>query len=276
MDSALSLDVLEKIQETAVFASGHDVAQRVVTKPIPEDPASYLVIDKDGIHTVVERPQPKRSHKLLSCADVVLFAKWLSGQSDGEVNASPIIWVSPSAIIVTDDNDRLRGNCAAYTLQFTDLWTAVNHLGKGPQNDGSYDQSEFLKLLRVVLARAFATNEQRLSLVANVRQLKKQAASNIGQGSGSYEAGILDQANNLISWPDSLLLNTTVFEDVSLKGAWKVEVSLDVRPENSGRPFFLSPIPADLAAAKQAALDAACDLIRTQIGDIPVFMGSPS
>lgn len=272
MDSYLGLDVLNEIQETAVKAEGFNVANRVITKGIAEDPENYLLIDKDANHTVQVRPQPGRSNALLSCADVVAYAKWML-----ETNAQkPIIWISPAAIVVQDDLNRLRGDFGKYDLKTTDLYNCIASLDKGPNGDGSYNQQAMLKLLRVHLAKAFSSNDSRLELIATFRKLVKKTASSIGQGSGSYEAGLQDQQAQLITWPDSFRLVTTVIEDPSLTMTYPVEVVLDVRPEEPF-PFNLSPLPADLVAARQKALQDASDLIRHELPDgIEVFLGAPS
>lgn len=272
MDQLLSPEVLGKIQDTAVRAEGFNVANRVVTKGIPEDPEKFLIIDKDATHVVMDRPQPRRSNVLLSCADVVAYAKWMLDTHE----MSPIIWISPTAIVVQDDDNRLRGDFGKYELETTDLFDCIAGLGKGPNGDGSYTQKDFLRLLRVPLAKAFADPDFRVNFIGTVRKLVKKSASNIGQGSGSYEAGLLDQQSQLITWPDSLLLATTVFEDPSFTATYPVEVVLDVRPEEPA-PFSLAPLPADLTLARQKALDHASELIRHGLPDgIEVFLGAPS
>ena len=97
---------------------------------------------------------------LLSARDVCLYAERTAGEEDEFAESkTPVIWVNPTAILVTNDADRLRGDQAKYTLKQTDLYAMLCKMGG---TDG-YSQSEFLQLLRVDLARAFSSDDTRLA-----------------------------------------------------------------------------------------------------------------
>lgn len=270
----LGLDVLEKIQQTAVEASLADVSTRVAYVENRFDAEQYLIVASDGTYREHRKSDPPRMHKLLSCADVVSYADYIANENgDG---GSPIIWISPVGIIVTDDSDRLRNNRGTYELRSTDQFRKVSGLGGGPQKDGTYTQLEMLQLLRVDLARSFQNDQVRLDLVQQIRRLNRQVKTLVGQGQGSHETGLLNQQNEVMTWPDSLMLNTTVFQDPAFTDTYPVEVVLDVRPENpNNRCFCLSPVPADLTKAMETALELAGSTIRDQAAGVPVFLGSP-
>jgi len=274
VNSFLTLDVLNRLLETGVEAAKIDVSGRVHVK----DLASFgvtdrvLVIDKNGDALPMMKSQPRRSNTLLSCADVVQYAKHCLEA----LGQCPIIWISPEAIVVQDDSDRLKGDFGKYVLAKTDLWDFI--AGIGSRNSGKYSQADLRKMLRVDLLRAFSNEQERLDLLQDLRSLKTSVSQGITAGKGTHEVGVFNDKAQEISWPDSLHLATTVFEDPSFNGnTWPVEVAFDVRPEEgAAHPFQMSAIPADLKKAEQEALNFASELIRKSAGDIPVFLGSPS
>lgn len=271
----VTLDVLKHLQETAVEAAKLDVSLRTHVIDLASFGISdrVLLVDKDGDAEPMCKSQPRRTNVLLSCADVVEYAKFCVSV----LSQAPIIWISPEAIIVQDDADRLTGDYAKYTLRKTDLWNVVSGIGKS--NGGKYSQPDLRRLLRVQLLRAFSDDQKRRDLLENIKTLKLSATQSVLSGKGTHEVGIANCTSADIAWPENLMLKTTVFEDASFNNAtWPVEVSFDVRPEEAAsHPFQLEAIPADLAAAERAALEFASDLIRKLAGDdIPVFLGSPS
>lgn len=260
-----SVELFEAIGTMAVEAAGVDVSRRVAVRDIP-DPECYLLIKKDGSHEFIRKKDPRRQHTLLSCDDVSKFAAFVAAEG-----GKPVVWIGPK-IVVTDDDDRLRGDNGTYALKTTDLFTRVANLGK---TDG-FSQAEFLNLLRVDLARAFCNEELRVSLVRTVRAIQKQERSNIGQGTGSYETGLVSQANEAVEWPESLRVLVSVYDDPSCDAdRYEIEVILDVRPEDRSKPFKLTPVAADLVTAQQKAMAEIVGRISDELGDTPVFMGSP-
>ncbi len=264
-------DLFDAIGEQAVTAAGVSVEDRVAIKEISGRPEIVLIVDKNGDYKEMPKSQPARRHSLLSCHDVVSYC-----QFSLENNAKPIVWIGEKSIIVTDDADRLRGDCATYATATTELFQKISGLGKGNGGDG-YSQADFLSLLRVHFARAFQSDGVRTDLIRTVRKLQRQERSNVLQGSGSYEANMVSEANEAVDWPDSLQLQTTVFEDPGLPDVWPVEVVLDVRPENKAKPFVLTAVGADLTKAVQSAMQLAADTIRNQLESlqVPIFLGTP-
>lgn len=267
-----SVELYEAISHQAVKAAGVDVAQRVAIIDIPKDPERYLIVDKDGEHELKRRDQPARQHKLLSILDVAAYASAMSGALDNEMEPlGPVIWVSPAAIIVTNDNDRLRGDRATYAVRQTDAYQTLTKLGS---TDGM-SQAEFLAFLRVEFARSFVSNDARVQLINSVRTIKAQQQSSIGQGSGSYEVGLESTAGQSIKWPDSIRLEVPVLDDPSIQTLRQIEVVLDVRPEDRNKPFKLSPLKEDLTIAMQKALAEAVDALKANVEEIPVYQGAP-
>jgi hypothetical protein len=266
-----SVELYNAISDQAVRAAGTDVAQRVSVRPL--DSEHDILIDKAGDHKIRRKVAPRRNHRLTSAADVCQYADRTAGMVDefGTV-MEPVIWIGPNAVVVTNDADRLRGDSATYTLKQTDLYAFLCKMGAV---DG-YSQGDFLQLLRVDLARAFASDETRLSLIRNVRSVRAQQQSTIGQGSGSFEANLVSQANQAIDWPDSFLLEVAPLDDPSVGSLCTVEVILDVRPDDKVKPFKLAPIKVDLTNAMQKALKETQEYITENVTDIPVFQGAPT
>ncbi|NCX55792.1 MAG: hypothetical protein EBW87_01125 [Burkholderiaceae bacterium] len=133
-----------------------------------------------------------------------------------------------------------------------------------------------LTLLRVDLARAFLREDDRLKLIAKVRNIIKREQSMIGKGSGSFEVGVVNSQNQVVEWEDSLSLTTTVLDDPEFSTAtYPVEVILDNRPE-SRTPFVLNPVPADITKAKQEAMAAIKGYIEAEVDGVNVFLGAPA
>lgn len=260
------VELFDAISQQAVKAAGVDVGQRVVVRDLASFgmPESVLLIASDGTHQLLAKDDPKRRHNLLSCQDVIKFVN--SG-----IFTNPIVWIGETGICVTEDADRLRSDMAAVKFVFTDMYQAISKLGS---TDG-YTQSEFLKLLRVNLARAFTYDSDRLGLIQKVRSIIKREQSMINKGSGSMEVGTFDSSNVQVDWEDSLRLQTTVFDDPDFSTSlYEVEVVLDVRPENR-QMFVLSPVGSDLTKAVQESRKAMKEYIEAEVGDTNVFLGSP-
>lgn len=271
-----AVELFQEIGQQAVQAAGVDVSQRVCVKEIPCDPEQYLLIDKNGDHKIIRRHQPRRAHVLQSVDDVIRYCGFtMDHMTDLEdfPSSVPVVWVGKSSIIVTDDTDRLRGDQATYTLLLTDLWQKVCGLARSE----GMSQSEFLSFLRIDMARSFKSEELRVSLVRTLRKLKKQEQTAINQGSGSYEVGLVSQANEALEWPDSFFLQIPVYDDPEFVGELKdVEVILDVRPEDRSRPFKLTPVAADLSVAASQAIGEIVKQLRDELPDTSVFLGAPS
>lgn len=260
------VELFDAISKQAVEAAGVKVGDRVSIKDLSSVglPREVLLIDSDGKHSRLEKPDPKRAHNLHSCKDVIRFVKTSNLFDD------PQVWIDHNAIFITDDSERFRGDFATYPLEFTSLYKTIDDLG-----DSEFVQSEFLSLLRIDLARAFKRDDDRLALIKQVRSVIKRESSSIGKGSGSYEVGVVNEQNQVVEWRDSLLLATTVFNDPDFASStYEVEVILDVRPENR-TSFVLKPVPADLDRAVREAKEAMRAFIETEIPDVNVFLGSP-
>lgn len=263
------VQLFKEISSQATQAAGINVSGRVALRDLKDvgDPEKYLIIDRAGDFELYDKPQPRRAHKLLSCADVIEYVA-----SPLAKDHNPVIWISPQSIVVTSDDDRLRGDSARYDLSFTELYDAISTLG---DSDG-YPQSDFLRLLRVDLARAFARDDNRISLIDIVRSLMRKELSERRSGGGTHEVGVVSRDNESIKWPDSLKLSTTVIDDpVFSTTTYPVEVMLEVTAE--GRVLFeLDPVPVDLKKAVDESMKAIVEYIKSGVGDTPVFLGSPA
>lgn len=260
------VELFNAISQKAVEAAGTNVAQRVKIVDLTSvgDRENYLIIDKEGVHSKVRKDPPTRVHWLMSCKDVIAYVELFKSNK-------PIVWVSDESIIVTHDDDRLRGDSAKYEFRITELFASIQRFSSSQE----YTQSDFLRLLRVGFARAFVRDDARLGLIKEVRSLIKREASSIKVGGGSHETGMVNQANESITWPDSILLATAVFDDPSFStDTHQVEVILDVRPERV--PFVLEAVAADLTTAVQETMAAMVEFIKAEVGETPVFLGSPS
>lgn len=262
----LDLEALQHLEETAVKAAGVDVKDRVVIVEHP-DKRMMMLIDKNGDYSQINRSQPQRNHKLLSCSEVVLYSRLMKAES-------PFVWIGGTGIIVTHDAQRILGHKADYRFQRTAEFKYVQEaLGKEPLS-----QKEFLALLRVRLARSFENDDTRLSLVRSVRSIRNVTDQKIGQGSGSFEAGLTSTANEKIYWPESFTLSLSVFDDTSIDTPQKVECVLDVDPSNTSKPFTITPITADLTKALQTIVTLAGEVISAELAKdaIPVILGEPN
>jgi len=260
-----SQDLFKAIGEQAVKAAGVQVSGRVHVTAIPGDNENVLVIDRNGAHEFRKKPDPVRRHALSSCGDIVQYCRFVEN-----LEGKPVVWIDRGEIVVTDDSQRLRGDRAQYSMRQTDAFKLISGLGQAPRV-----QADFLKLLRVDLARSFLHDEDRMRLISQLRTLQKRERRHIGQGSGSHEAGLVSDGNDLIEWPDSFFLKVQVFTDDDIPTTSNIEVCLDVRPEESA-PFRLEPIKADLEEAIKAALEVAANSIRDGVGvETNVFRGKP-
>jgi hypothetical protein len=271
MVPAFDTESLKLIQETAVKAAGNNVKDRVCVREQLPDKTKWLLINKDGGHSLHDVSQPLRLHKLLSVQEVVAFAVW--AKSEDGLNSKPIVWIGHEQIVVTLDDRRLFADRAIYEFRPTDEWELLNKLSE--RTDG-LDQRAFLRMLRVDFAECFARDEQRLTLINLIRKVRAQQTSNIGNGSGSYDASLGSAANEEMVWPESLDLSVCVFDDPSLTLRQTVRCAFDVEPQPPR--FVLSPLTAHIARALGGALELASDCIRAELKNnvgCPVFLGQP-
>lgn len=262
-NSALSVELLNRIGAIAVEAAGVRVKERVALLDLPDN--QYSIIDKDGdLGEIKRKPQPPRSHRLESLDDVIRYVK--SRVMAGE---TPVVWVDGWDLVVTNDADRLRNDRAVTALEFSSVWTIVNDL---PET--GYSQPDMIRLLKIALARA-VDKKFRVALLNMVRKMKTVEANNIGQGSGSFEAGITSTATDATDWPDSLTITTKLYEDPLLKRTFTVEVDFEATVNSRQYPFVLTAIADDLTRAKQDAQAEILDVLRGSLENVNVFAGCP-
>lgn len=263
---SLELEALQHLEEQAVAAAGNNVQNRIALFDHP-DKRCKLLVDKNGDHEVLNVPPPPRNHKLLTCNEVVAYARLMKPET-------PIVWIGAFGIVVTHDAERILGHKADYRFRRTEEFKYVQEdLGKEPLS-----QKDFLALLRIRLARSFDSEDLRMILVKSVRSLKTSIDQTARQGGGSYETGLVSTANEKIEWPDTLKLRLSVFEDSSIDMPQIVECVLDVDPTNVHKPFTITPIKSDLAKAISKVVALASDVIRAELDKetISVFTGEPS
>lgn len=269
MNPALALDTesLKLIQETAVKAAGTEVKNRVCVRDTLPDKTKWLLIDKEGNSTLLDVSQPLRLHKLLSVQEVVAFARF----AKADLGSSPIVWIGEQVVTVTLDDRRLFADRAIYSFRPTGEWLLIDEL---TQRMDGHDQKKFLRLLRVDLAECFARDDQRLLLINNVRKVRAQQSTNLGNGSGSYDATLASSSDTAIDWPDNLDLLVRLFDDPALTLREPIRCAFDVEPMPPR--FVLSPLTAHIARALGNTLELASQTIRAELKDeIPVFLGQP-
>jgi len=259
---------LELIQETAVKAAGIDVSKRVALIP-SADVKEMILIDKDGCHSFLPKSDPTRMHRLLSVEDVVLYVGFVDSIPDG----CPIVWVSRGGIVVSHDDARIEGHHASYRFTETPEFKLIR---EGLSKEGM-SARDFIALLRVKLARSFASEDLRQQLIRSVRSIRTTTNQVSGQGSGSYETGLISTANEAIAWPESFTLEVPVFDDLSLTTRLSIDVVLEVDANNQSKPFTLTPIASDLTRAVNQTLAEAVATIRSRVTTpekaTPVFLG---
>jgi len=267
------VELFREIAETAVKAARTDVSKSIQIIPGP-DSERYIIVDKNGDHKVMRKSQPARDHSLHSINDVAAFAVRYKDQPDDEAEAiTPVIWVGEDSVIVTNDFDRLRNDRATYQFTKTPSYEALEEL----DSDGM-SQSEFLKLLRVDFARLFVSDGTRRNLIRDLRALRTSQQNVIGQGSGSYEVGTQNTANEKIEWPESFAVELQVLDDASIETVRQIGIILDVRPEDRNGMFRLTPVKQDMLNAFRNAVTEAVDVLKSEVDvhGIPVFRGAPS
>lgn len=263
---ALDLETLEHLEAQAVKAAGVVARDRVAIHDHP-DKRKRIIVDKNGDHEIVDLPPPQRNHKLLTCNEVVTYARLMKPEV-------PIVWIGAFGIVVTHDAERILGHKADYRFRRTEEFKYVQEdLGKEPLS-----QKDFLALLRIRLARSFDSEDLRLSLIRSVRSLKTSIDQTARQGGGSYETGLVSTANEKLDWPDTFKLRLSIFEDSSIDTPQLIECVLDVDPTNVHKPFTITPIKSDLAKAIASVVALASEVIHTELSKdtISVFTGEPT
>lgn len=267
----MDLETLKHVQQTAVQAAGVDVKNRVCVRDGLPDKTKWMLIDKDGKSELHDVSQPPRQHRLLSVQEVVAFARL--ARTETGFNSQPIVWIGSERIIVTLDDRRLFGDRAIYEFRPTEEWELVNKLAESVEG---LIQSKFLRLLRVELAESFGNDDVRRDLIQRLRKVRAQQQSNIGNGSGSYEASLTSGSEEAILWPDNVDLSIRVFDDPALKNRSLIRCAFEVEPQPPR--FQLSPLTAHVANALNEALELASETIRAELksdSGIPVFLGQP-
>ena len=272
MESALNVEVLQWIQDTAVKAAGTDVASRVAVVSSVPDATKWLLIDRDGQHELLDKSQPPRNHVLLSVQEAAAYAEFVQTKKPGDNKGTPIIWISETGVIVTDDDERVLGDRASYVFRQTEEFKKVASL----KTNTGMAQADILKLLRVDLAECFDVDDDRKSLIASLRKVTAQQVSAVGNGSGSYDATLVGQAGAAIDWPDDVMLAVKVFDDPSLTIKRLIRCAFDA--DAAKKVYTLTPIASHLTQAVIDTREHASEVIRqaVQKSEITVFLGSPS
>lgn len=275
MFPAMDLEAVKLIQKSAVDASGMEVKNRVCVRNDLPDKTKWALIDKNGDVTLKDVSQPPRSHKLLSVQEVVLFALFSSKPVDNaaeRLGSKPIVWIGDETVFVTLDDRRLFGDRAAYAWEQTEEFRLISSLVT--KADG-FSQKEMLRLIRLRLWENFANNEVRDRLIEGLKKLRSQTASNIGSGSGSYEANVTAAVEDF-QWPDRVTLLVRPIEDAALDTRHSIECVFEV--EAGGVPkFHLIPVASQLVRAFNKTQDQASEIVRAELDKalIPVFLGQP-
>ena len=276
MFPAMDLESVKHLQKTAVEAAGVEVKNRVCLRNDLPDKTKWMLIDKEGNHTLLDVSQPARAHKLLSVQEVVAFAMLAIAKeaqpSLSNVGHAPIVWIGDETIFVTLDDRRLFGDRATYDFEKTEEFKLLESLfGK---SDG-FAQKEILRLIRLRLWESFEDYEVRDRLIEGLKKLRSSQASNLGSGSGTFEANVTAAVEDF-QWPERLKFRVRPIDDAALTSAHTIECVFEI--ELGGQPkFHLLPVLSQLSKAFKAAQSEASETIRAQLDKqpIPVFLGQP-
>lgn len=258
----MELDVLEKIQETAVKAAG--VVHQVAIVALPNEPQGvYGIVGKDGSLEVREvrsvaaqarRPQPGRFHR---------SRRALQGARGWRLRAHRLALVGQS---------RRRTDRIELPLAFTPAfeWFFRKAAGEWLQ------QKLFIRKLRVELADCLTDSSAALLAAARILSFSESQSGygkvQLGQeslGRDIQEQVQLDQG----PVPEQVTFNVRVFTDACLTRRVQLSCAVDI---NAGEHTFnLAPRPEQL----QQLLDNEVAFVGTKLedglGEIPVFGGTP-
>lgn len=223
--------------------------------------AVFVLANGDCVH---EDEKPIRRHRLTAIEDV---QPYLDHAKD-KLSAFPVIWLGNDAVHITldDGNDSAKLDAVKLMFTHTEEFTRLLNLN-GEDNAGGkvYTQTDFIRLLRVTFYDCFASNDDRLRLVAMLKSVSQKSEASNGSRS-------MATVSDACEWPDFFSLHMRVFDDPALQHAPPRPVRVHIEVKVGGM-FELVPNSNDMNAAVQDEIAHLASILNSSCKDTPIFRG---
>jgi len=260
---SLNSDTLKIIQDTAVKAS--DALGKVEFVKLPGEPNHvYAAVKADGTFERRSAEAAPRAHKLASFQEAIAFVK-TKGTKDNSV-----LWYDDTGVIVVVD-DATRRDTAELKFTLTEPFERIAAIA---ENDESFDQRAFRRLLRVTFAGC-TPNDLLLNWISDCKfGTVANAAGTIVKNRESFGKDINQavESKDNTPCPDDITLSLRIFDDPLLRETRTVNCDVEVLVAE--QKFKLTPFPLEIINAVNAELANIEGILAGEV-ECPVFRGRP-
>ncbi|MGH7130992.1 MAG: hypothetical protein ACREJO_03495 [Phycisphaerales bacterium] len=224
---------MDQLKDAAqfLFDKGHASNAKPITIPITQDTdGRYLLVDSAGKHEVVIpqiRPRQYQAKSLDAVVDLVNhFAERLGPAAPARADGTAaqemdrkagriFVWIGGEAITVLLDEGNRRER-VSFALSLSKGFELLTAFGEADEKDEpeSHKQKEFIDLLRRQINGMYAPGD----IITQVRGIKfarnEQGQSQVATGRESMGASVEASLVGADSFPDDLLVNVPVYDNV--------------------------------------------------------------
>ncbi|MEO1063772.1 MAG: hypothetical protein AAFZ07_20330 [Actinomycetota bacterium] len=269
-----SVETLEKIQDTAVKASGADGKLQVVDLPGP--PGTYALVKPSGHHEVRRAEPGARCHQLRSVEEVGGFVTEATERLGG---VSPTVWYDEDGVVVVLDDGpgEHREHRCEVVLDWSPEFRLLRALGGlDGGSPRALSQRELIVTLRTRFAACLDDAGREL-----IRVLRTIRFSDVSGGNATVETGRESLGRDLESEvrseagdiPDEVVLDVRIFDDPALQRRQTVRCLLEINTREV--TFELLPYGDEVERVIEDQLVAIRTLLEAGLDGIPVYAGRP-